>query len=40
MVEDLFYNPGHATDAALAWLRDELGLGRGAESTAPVRASA
>jgi hypothetical protein len=40
MAEDLFYNPGHATDAALAWLRDELGLGRGAESTAPVRASA
>jgi hypothetical protein len=26
MVEDLFYNPGHATAAALAWMRRELSL--------------
>lgn len=26
MVEDLFYNRGHATTAAMQWLRDDLGL--------------
>ncbi len=26
MVADLFYNPGHATDAAMTWLETQLGL--------------
>jgi CDP-glycerol glycerophosphotransferase (TagB/SpsB family) len=26
MVDDLFFNPGHATSAAMQWLGDELGL--------------
>lgn len=27
MVADLFFNPGSATDAAMRWMKDELGLG-------------
>ena len=38
MVRDLFYNPGHATEAAMEWLRSTFGLAQ-PRTEQPVRAT-